>query len=161
MSESSDTQVDVAGWLDGARVATTIRRPVGDVWDFLLDIEQTPTWRTHLGTVSWADAGPPRVGSDIDVTTSLLWYRNVHMTCRVTHLDPKAGLFAYRVVEGPATTENQYRVTPASTGTRFVMQGRLLLDSWLMKLTGPALKFAEDRLARREVDRLKHMLEAN
>lgn len=147
-------------WLEGARAATTIRRPVADVWDFLLDIERTPTWRTHLGTVSWTDADPPAVGSDIDVTTSLLWYRNVHMTCRVTHLDPVTGLFAYWVVEGPATTENQYGVMADAAGTRFVMQGRLLLDSWLMRLTGPALEVAEDRMAQREVGRLRDLLEA-
>ncbi len=159
--DQQDDQEDGDRWLNGARVATTIRRPVADVWEFLLDIDRTPTWRTHLGTVSWADTGPPRVGSDINVTTSLLWYRHVQMTCRVTHLDRAAGLFAYRVVEGPATTENQYRVMREDTGTRFVMQGRLLLDSWLMRLSGPALKFAEDRMARREVDRLRHILEAH
>ncbi len=41
------------------------------------------------------------------------------------------------------------------------MQGRLLLDSWLMRLTGPILEVAEDRMARREVDRLRQVLEAN
>lgn len=129
------------------------------MWDYLLTMEQTPTWRTHLSTVAWADEGPVDVGSRIDVTTSLLWYRNVRVVCEVTRFQPEDGVFAYRVVDGPATTENEYHVLAEDDGTRFEMQGRVLLDSMLIRLTAPALKFAEDRIARREVTRLKQLLE--
>lgn len=146
-------------WLDGAFFSQFIACRPGQVWDYLLAIEKTPTWRTHLRTVAWADEGPVDVGSRIDVTTSLLWYRNVSMVCEVTRFDPEDGVFAYRVVDGPATTENEYRVLAQDGGTRFEMQGRVLLDSMLIRLTAPALKFAEDRIARREVKRLKQLLE--
>lgn len=147
------------GWLDGALLSQYIARPPKDVWDYLLTIDQTPMWRTHLGTVSWADEGPVDVGSRIDVTTSLLWYRNVRMVCEVTCFQPDAGVFAYRVVDGPATTENEYRVRPEDNGTRFEMQGRVLPDSIPIRLSAPMLKLAEDRMARCEVKRLKRLLE--
>lgn len=147
-------------WLDGARLGIHIARPPDAVWDYLLAIEQTPTWRTHLDTVAWADGGPPAVGSRIDVTTSLLWYRRVQMVCEVIRIDHDARVFAYRVIEGPATTENEYRITAEGNGTRFEMHGRLLLDRVLIRVTGPLLKLAEDRIARREVERLKNVLEA-
>lgn len=113
---------------------------------------------SHRG-VSWADEGPVDVGSRIDVTTSLLWYRNVGMVCEVTRFQPDAGVFAYRVVDGPATTENEYRVRPEDHGTRFEMQGRVLLDSIAIRLSASLLKLVEDRMARREVKRLKRLLE--
>lgn len=105
------------GWLDGALVSQYIAHPPKKVWDYLLAIDQTPMWRTHLGTVSWADERPVDVGSRIDVTTSLLWYCNVRMVCEVTCFQPDAGVFAYRVVDGPATTENKYRVRSEDNGS--------------------------------------------
>lgn len=68
-------------------------------------------------------------------------------------------MFSYRVVEGQATTENEYRVLSEDGGTRFEMQGRVLLDSRLIRLTALILELAEDRMARREVVRLKEILE--
>lgn len=146
-------------WLDGALFSQFVACPSTCVWDYLLAVDKTPAWRTHLRAVAWADAGPVDVGSRIDVTTSLLWYRNVTMVCEVTRFDPEAGVFAYRVIDGPATTENEYRVRDEDDGTRFEMQGRVLLDSMLIWLTAPMLKLAEDRMARREVRRLKRLLE--
>lgn len=146
-------------WLDGALFSQYIARPPDEVWDYLLAIERTPTWRTHLDTVAWAEHGPVGVGSRIEVTTSLLWYRGVRMVCEVTRLDAEGGVFAYRVIEGPAITENEYRVVPEGDGTRFEMQGRVLLNSMWIRLTAPMLKLAEDRMARREVVRLKQLLE--
>lgn len=147
------------GWLDGALFRQHIARPAGEVWAHLLAIQRTPAWRTHLESVEWAQPGPPQVGSRIEVTTSLLWYRSVRMVCEVTRLDADAGVFAYRVIEGPATTENEYRVTSEGGGTRFEMQGRVRLDSTLIRLTAPILKLARDRMGRREVARLKELLE--
>ena len=157
--EPVSSEHDDDRWLDGAQFTQFIACPPEHVWDYLLAIDQTPTWRTHLHAVAWADAGPVGVGSRITVSTSLLWYRNVTMVCEVTRFEPDTGVFAYRVVDGPATTENEYRVQAQGDGTRFDMKGRLLLDSRLIRLTGPFLKLAEDLLARREVKRLKRLLE--
>lgn len=150
------------GCLDGALIDQYIAHPPEEVaWDYLLAIEQTPTWRTHLGTVSWAEEGPVGVGSRIDVTTSLLRQGNASMVCEVTCFRPDAGVFAHRVVDGPATTENEYRVRPEDDGTRFEMQGRVLLDSISIPLTVLMLDLTEDRMARREVKRLKRLLEGD
>ena len=154
-------QTGERGWLDGRRFTAQIKRSPDDVWEYLVDIDRTPDWRTHLRSVSWVGEDAPTIGTLIDVRTSLLWYRNVRMRCEVTALDRQRGTFAYRVVEGPATTENEYTVTEVEGGsTLFAMQGRVRLDKPLIRATAPLLKFAADRMARREVARLRALLES-
>lgn len=149
------------GWLDGARLEARIARPPENVWAYLVDVARTPEWRTHLGSVTWVGDGTPAVGKLIDVRTTLLWYRDVRMVCEVTAHDRRRGVFAYRVIEGPAVTENEYTVSATEDGsTAFTMQGRVRLDRPLIRVTAPILKFAEDRLARREVRRLQAILES-
>lgn len=150
----------VAGrWLQGAAFSIFIDRDPDVVFGFLSEVEQTPLWRDHLDEVMWMDDGDMRVGRRMRVITTLGWYRKVEMICEVTAWEPQDHHLAYQVVEGPAHTVNAYRVRAERSGSRFEMQGALRLDSLYIRLAGPLLKRMEDRIARREVERLKQVLE--
>jgi hypothetical protein len=144
--------------LHGARFSLDVPRDPDEVFRYLVDVPRTPEWRTHLTSVEWADEGPVRVGRRIRVVTSLLWYREVTMICEVTAYDPDARRFAYEVVEGPARSRNAYDVEATPGGARIVMQGAVPLDSWYLRLAGPLLKLAEDRITRGEMRRLDAIL---
>lgn len=145
--------------LHGTRFTLEVPRDPDEVFAYLVDVPRTPEWRTHLTSVEWADDGPVRVGRRIRVVTSLLWYREVTMVCEVTDYDPDARRFAYQVVEGPARPRNGYDVDATPDGARVVMQGALPLDSWYLRLAGPLLKLAEDRITRGEMRRLEAVLD--
>ena len=81
------------------------------------------------------------------------------IACPPKHVWDYLLVFAYRVVEGPATTEDEYRVLAQSEGARFETKGRVLLDSGLIRLTARMMRLAEDSVARREVKRLEQLLE--
>lgn len=144
--------------LYGARFELEVARDPDDVFEYLVDVPNTPQWRTHLTSVEWEDEGPVRAGRRIRVVTSLLWYRNVTLICSVTNFDPTARRFAYEVIDGPARSRNAYSVEESDAGTRVVMQGAVPLDSWYLRIAGPLLKFGEDRITRREVERLEAIL---
>lgn len=144
--------------LYGGRFELQVDRDPDDVFAYLADVPRTPEWRTHLTSVAWADEGPTRVGRRIVVVTSLLWYRHVEMICEVTEYDPVARRLAYEVTEGPARSRNAYDVEATATGARVVMQGAVPLDTWYLRFAGPLLKFAEDRIARGEMERLGAVL---
>ena len=150
---------DSEQWLHGQAFDVHIERGPDDVFAYLVEVEHTSEWRDHLDEVTWLDEGPTGVGRRIHVTTTLAWYRRIAMTCVVTKYDPQARTFAYRVIEGPATTINEYQVLVDGSGARFRMQGRVLLDSWYLRLAAPLFKLLEDRNSRRQVRALVDILE--
>jgi hypothetical protein len=153
------TLADGEQWLHGQAFDVHIERDPDDVFAYLVEVEHTPEWRDHLDEVKWLDEGPTGVGRRIHVTTTLAWYRRIAMTCVVTKYVPQARMFAYRVIEGPATTINEYQVLADGSGARFRMQGRVLLDSWYLRLAAPLFKLLEDRNSRRQVRALVDILE--
>lgn len=146
-------------WLHGQAFDVHVERDPDEVFTYLVEVGNTPRWRDHLDEVTWLDEGPVDVGRRIHVTTTLAWYRRIEMVCAVTEYDPAARKFAYRVIEGPATTINEYEVLADGSGARFRMQGRVLLDSWYLRLAAPLFKLLEDRNSRRQIRTLVALLE--
>ncbi len=144
--------------LHGARFELEVARDPDEVFEYLVNVPNTPEWRTHLTSVEWVDDGPIRVGRQIRVVTSLLWYRRVTMICEVTEFDPDTRRFGYEVTEGPARSRNAYSVEATPEGARVVMQGSVPLDSWYLRIAGPVLKLGEDWITRHEMKRLRTLL---
>ena len=67
--------------------------------------------------------------------------------------------FAYRITEGPLIARNEYVISPEGDGTAFRMSGSAGMGGVIMRLAGPLVAKAYTRTTRKEVERLKQLLE--
>ena len=138
--------------------SVVIRRPVEDVWAYVIDPANDPVWQGPVIDVR-ADAGPDlKVGSRIEEDVQYLG-RRFRIVWEVTEHQPPH-YSAVRLAEGPVPMWGTYRFEPVEGGTRFTMEGEADAHG-LFKLAEPL--FA--RMARREwasyCDVLKDLLEAD
>jgi uncharacterized protein YndB with AHSA1/START domain len=137
----------------------TIRRPVEDVWAFMIDLFNSPRVRgTTLGARKLS-TGPIGLGSVIDNRTVLLGFET-HLRFTVIEWNPPhavvASLSGPLLRSGRVTTE----LTATSEGTRRVSRLDLELSPGgvlLWPLLGPLLKRDQSRADRTQ----KALLEAS
>jgi uncharacterized membrane protein len=151
-------EVEPGAGARGASFEVVIARDPGDVFAFVADLPQTPRWRTHLDEVSWLDDAPTAPGRRFRVRTTFAGTRDLELACEVTVWDPPRR-FAYRVVDGPLTADNEYLVEPAEPGTRFVMTGAAGRAGRVARLFQPVLSRMYSRATSAEVERLRDLLE--
>lgn len=98
-----------------------IRRTPDDVWNYVSDLAETPTWRTTVTSID-----PPehlRVGEHFSGTTRVLG-RTWPWRMVLTEVDPGRRL-GYVVVEGVVKPEVTYLLETDPRGTRFTMTGAI------------------------------------
>ncbi len=136
--------------------SVVIRRPVEEVWDYVIDPANDPVWQ---GAVIEVRSSHPQleVGSTIDEVSMFLG-RRFEITWVVTEHEPPH-YSAVTLAKGPVPMQGSYRFDPVEGGTRFTMKGETEAHG-LFRLAEPV--FA--RLARREwasyCEVLKDLLEA-
>lgn len=141
-----------------ATFETHLVRSPEEVWAFLVDLPETPRWRSHLRSVGWIDGGDTRVGRRFAVESSFAGWRNLAMQGEVTAYEPLER-FSYRITEGPVHAENEYRLRPdGDGGTIFTMIGSAGMPGTVMRLVGPLIARAYSRATRRELRRLGEIL---
>jgi uncharacterized membrane protein len=131
------------------------RAPI-DVWEYVSDLEKTPTWRTTVTGIE-----PPsvlEVGERFAGTTRLLG-RTWTWLLELTAVEPGERL-EYVVVEGIVEPYVAYRVEPEADETRFTMTGRIdrfgLAGRLLKPFALPALRRETDA----HLKNLKRILES-
>jgi uncharacterized protein YndB with AHSA1/START domain len=136
-----------------ATYETRLARPVEEVWAFLTDVENTPRWRTRMDVVRWLEPG-----RTFEVVSSFGPWRKLAMKGEVTASEPPHR-FAYRITEGPLKAHNEYVLEPDGDGTRFVMSGGAGMDSWVVRLAAPVLRWGFGRTTKKELARLSRILD--
>jgi hypothetical protein len=118
-----------------------IERPPDEVFAFVGDAADNPSWRKNAVRTEWLDGGPMRVGRRGRQTARLLG-REWTVEAVVDEWDPPRAA-TWRAIQGSVTVRSWIRVQPEATGS-FVSGGaeggfRGPLGALLTRLAAPRM----------------------
>lgn len=135
-----------------------IERPRRDVAAYTSDPDNATTWYENIKAVEWKSSKPAVVGSRIAFVAKFLGRRLVY-TYEVKEMVPDER-FVMATAEGPFPMETTYTWEhTANGGTRMTLRNRGE-PSRFSRLAGPVMVTAMRRANRKDLVRLKTILEA-
>ena len=93
-----------------AEAGVHIDRPADEVFAYMADPANNPTWRKNVVRMAWADDGPMRVGRRGNQTQHLIG-RDWTLTAEIIEWDPPRHA-VWRTVQGPASVRSWIRAEP-------------------------------------------------
>ena len=140
------------------RTEVEIDRPRADVATFASDPDTAPRWYENIESVEWKTPRPLAVGARITFVARFLG-RRLAYTYEVTVLVPAERL-VMSTKEGPFPMETSYEWADTPTGgTRMTLRNRGE-PSGFGKVSAPIMARAMRRANRKDLARLKHILES-
>ncbi len=137
---------------------TLIDRPRDAVAAYAADPSNAPEWYVNIESVEWQTAAPVTVGSRMAFVARFLG-RRLAYTYEVVDLVPGERL-VMRTAEGPFPMETTYTWAPAGESrTRMTLRNRGE-PSGFAKVGAPLMTAAMKRANRKDLARLKALLEA-
>ena len=135
-----------------------IDRPRADVAEFAATPDNAPRWYTNIESVQWKTEPPVSVGSRVAFVARFLG-RRLAYTYEVKTLLP-GELLVMATNEGPFPMETTYTwADTAEGGTRMTLRNRGE-PSGFSKIGGPVMAAAIRRANRKDVAKLKQILES-
>lgn len=135
-----------------------IRRPRGEVAAFVADPDNATAWYQNIKSVEWKTARPVGVGSRVAFVAQFLG-RRLAYTYEVVQFLPGSQL-VMSTQEGPFPMETTYLWEDTqSGGTRMTLRNRGEASGF-SKITAPVLGQAMRRANRKDLARLKQLLES-
>jgi uncharacterized protein YndB with AHSA1/START domain len=135
-----------------------IDRPRAEVAEFAANPDNAPRWYTNIESVEWKTEGPISVGARVAFVARFLG-RRLAYTYEVKTLLP-GELLVMATREGPVPMETTYAWTDtAEGGTRMTLRNRGE-PSGFSKVSGPVMAAAMRRANRKDLAKLKRILEA-
>jgi uncharacterized membrane protein len=140
------------------RTEIEIGRPRDEVAAYAADPENAPAWYENIKSVDWKTAKPLAVGSRIAFVATFLG-RRLEYTYEVREFVPGERL-ALSTADGPFPMETTYtwEDTPLC-GTRMTLRNRGE-PTGFAQVAAPVMASAMRRANRKDLDRLKELLEA-
>jgi uncharacterized protein YndB with AHSA1/START domain len=140
------------------RTETVIARPVEEVARYAADPSNAPEWYANIESVRWETLPPPDVGSRVAFVARFLG-RRLAYTYELVELVPERRL-VMRTAQGPFPMETTYTWQPVGEGaTRMTLRNRGE-PSGFSKLTVPFMAAAMRRANRKDLERLRRLLES-
>jgi uncharacterized membrane protein len=137
---------------------TIIGRPVHMVARYAADPSNAPEWYVKIESVDWKTPPPPQVGSRVEFVARFLG-RRLRYTYEIVDLEPGKRL-VMRTAEGPFPMETSYTWAPSASGqTKMTLRNRGE-PSGFSKLAAPFIRTAMQRANRKDLRRLKSILES-
>ncbi len=134
-----------------------IKRPRAVVAEFCSDPDNAPQWYVNIKSVDWKTPRPVEVGSQIAFVAQFLGRRMAY-TYRIAELAPGERL-VMKTSEGPFPMETRYEWESTADGhTRMTLRNSGK-PSGFSKLVSPFLASAMRRANRKDLTRLKELLE--
>jgi|SRR5215211_82923 len=135
-----------------------INRPRAEVAAFASDPDNATKWYENIKSVEWRTQRPVAVGSQIEFVAAFLG-RRLAYTYEVTETAP-GDRFVMRTADGPFPMETTYTWEDApSGGTRMTLRNRGE-PSGFRGVAAPVMAAAMRRANRKDLERLKSLLEA-
>ena len=136
----------------------TIARPPAEVAAFASDPDNATRWYVNIKSVAWKTPAPAVIGSQIAFTAQFLG-RKLEYTYEVVDLVP-GERFAMRTAQGPFPMETTYEFTEAGGGTTRMTLRNRGEPAGFASLTAALTAQAMRRANRKDLARLKSILEA-
>ena len=134
-----------------------IERPREEVAAYAADPSNAPTWYENIESVEWKTPPPLAVGAKMAFVAHFLG-RRLAYTYEITALEPGARL-VMRTAEGPFPMETSYVFEPAGEGrTKMTLRNRGEPRGF-GRVVGPLMAAAMRRANRKDLARLKQLLE--
>ncbi len=134
-----------------------IDRPCDQVAEYAADPSHDPDWYVNIDSVEWRTEPPLRIGSRVAFVARFLG-RRLAYTYEIVELDPGHRL-VMRTAEGPFPMETTYAWQPhASGGTTMTLRNRGE-PAGFARIGAPAIAAAMRRANRKDLTRLKSLLE--
>lgn len=142
--------------MPSAERTITIARPVADVFAFVTDGANGPTWRA--GVLDVALQSGSGVGAIWRQGVPGPGGRRIAADYEVTALEPNRRQ-AFRAIAGPVRPEGEFRFADADGGTALTFSLRVELSGWKRIVMGGAVQSTMDA-EMAALDRLKALLES-
>ena len=137
----------------------TIDRPVNEVAEYATDPSNVPAWYVNIESVEWLTAPPVQVGSQVKFVARFLG-RRLAYTYEFVELVPGDRL-VMRTAQGPFPMETTYAWSSAGEGrTRMMLRNRGE-PSGFSKMMTPFMSGAMRRANRKDLARLRSILETS
>ena len=134
-----------------------IGRPVDVVASYAGDPSNAPIWYENIKSVEWKTEPPLRVGSRVAFVAHFLG-RELTYTYEIVDLVPGKCL-VMRTAEGPFPMETTYTWSAVEGSTRMTLRNRGE-PSGFSKLSAPIMAAAMRRATRKDLDRLRIIIES-
>ena len=135
-----------------------IDRPRAEVATFAANPDNVPAWYVNIRSVEWKSEPPLRTGSKVAFVAHFLG-RRLAYTYEFVELVPTERL-VMRTVEGPFPMETTYTWESASQGTTRMTLRNRGTPAGFSKLFAPFMSTAMRRANRKDLAKLKQVLEA-
>ncbi|GAC1371342.1 MAG: hypothetical protein NVSMB39_5010 [Candidatus Saccharimonadales bacterium] len=96
-----------------SKTSVVIMRPVSEIWEFLMNLDNYPLWQSGVLRVAGTDG--PNVGSILTVATFAL-ARKLDLTAEVINNDQHSR-YTVRSIQGPLTFTTSYKLAARDGGT--------------------------------------------
>lgn len=140
-----------------AELSTFIDRPPEDVFAFVADPANNPSWRSYVESSGWLDDGPMRVGRR-GYQTSRILGRRMTVEAEIVEWDPPRHV-TWEAVQGGATVRSWVTVRPERGGSFVTGGAEGELNGWLGRLLTPFAARMMVGQARTSLVKLKAALE--
>lgn len=135
-----------------------IHCPLADVASFAAEPDNAPVWYENIKAVEWKSQPPVAVGSRVAFVAHFLG-RRLAYTYEVVEFVPNEKL-VMRTAQGPFPMETTYTWQAVDeNGTRMTLRNRGE-PSGFSKLMSPLMETAMRRANRKDLERLKQILES-
>jgi uncharacterized protein YndB with AHSA1/START domain len=136
----------------------TINRPIDEVFEYVSNPENDPTWVSASLRHERTSPGPMRVGMTTEEDVKFLGQRATY-TWEVTEYDPPT-VIAYRATSGPLPGATiRFQLEPVGVGTRLRHAIELEPHGMYYKAIAPLMPWATKRLVGSLDHTLKNLLE--
>ena len=137
---------------------TVINRPVGEVASFVADPSNATKWYVNIKEATWKTNPPLVVGSRVAFAAEFMGKR-LEYTYEFTEVVPRERV-VMRTAEGPFPMETVYAWEAAGEGATRMMLRNHGSPKGFSRLMAPFMSFAMGRANRKDLLRLKEILES-
>ncbi len=156
--EAHPTKTSERAFLESFEMSVAIDRPLGEVFDFLSDLQNDPRWRREWVDAKRTSNGPIGVGTTTSLFAKVLG-RRTEAVYQVTEYDPSRAV-TWKTVTGPLPLTFWRTVEPEGEGTRVTM-GYAGDFRGLLGLLRPLILPMGKRALRGDLPTLKQLLESS